>query len=85
MRIDKLLAHCGYGSRKDVKQLLKDGVVVSNGKKIKSSGAHVDPEKDEIYVDGEKIVYLKYVLNTHIPQVIIKIRNDSFNFLGFYV
>ena len=61
MRIDKLLAHCGYGSRKDVKQLLKDGVVVSNGKKIKSSGAHVDPEKDEIYVDGEKIVYLKYV------------------------
>lgn len=61
MRIDKLLAHCGYGSRKDVKQLLKDGVVVSNGKKIKSSGAHVDPEKDEIYVDGEKIVYSKYV------------------------
>lgn len=24
-------------------------------------------------------------LNTHIPQVIIKIRNDSLNFLGFYV
>lgn len=24
-------------------------------------------------------------LNTHIPQMIIKIRNDSFNFLGFYV
>lgn len=27
----------------------------------------------------------KEFLNTHIPQVIIKIRNDSFNFLGFYV
>ena len=36
MRIDKLLAHCGYGSRKDVKQFLKDGLVTSNGKKIKS-------------------------------------------------
>ena len=24
-------------------------------------------------------------LNTHFPQVIIKIRNDSFNFLGIYV
>ena len=24
-------------------------------------------------------------LNTHIPQVIIKIRNDSLNFFGFYV
>ena len=53
MRIDKLLAHCGYGSRKDVKQLLKDGLVTSNGKKIKSSGAHVDPDKDEIYVGDE--------------------------------
>ena len=61
MRIDKLLAHCGYGSRKDVKQLLKDGLVTSNGKKIKSSGAHVDPEKDEIYVGDEKINYSKYV------------------------
>ena len=57
MRIDKLLAHCGYGSRKDVKQLLKDGLVTSNGKKIRSSGAHVDPEKDEIYVGDEKINY----------------------------
>ena len=27
----------------------------------------------------------KYFLNTHIPQVIVKIRNDSFNFLGIYV
>ena len=61
MRIDKLLAHCGYGSRKDVKQLLKDGLVTSNGKKIRSSGAHVDPEKDEIYVGDEKINYSKYV------------------------
>lgn len=24
-------------------------------------------------------------LNTHIPQVIVKIRNDSFNFFGIYV
>lgn len=58
MRIDKLLAHCGYGSRKDVKQLLKDGLVTSNGKKIRSSGAHVDPEKDEIYVGDEKSIIL---------------------------
>ena len=28
---------------------------------------------------------LNFDLNTHIPQVIIKIGNDSFNFLGFYV
>ena len=27
----------------------------------------------------------KYDLNTHIPQVTVKLRNDSFNFLGIYV
>ncbi|OON44251.1 hypothetical protein BU230_18335, partial [Klebsiella pneumoniae] len=27
MRLDKLLANMGYGSRKEVKKLLKDGVV----------------------------------------------------------
>ena len=28
---------------------------------------------------------LSYFLNTHIPQVTVKLRNDSFNFLGIYV
>ena len=30
-------------------------------------------------------VKLLNVLNTHIPQVTVKLRNDSFNFLGIYV
>ena len=48
-------------------------------------------EKSEHYKDTCKnsieylINNLKKFLNTHIPQVIIKIGNDSFNFLGFYV
>ncbi|MGO5478285.1 hypothetical protein ACTQVW_11580 [Catenibacterium mitsuokai] len=28
---------------------------------------------------------IKNNLNTHIPQVTVKLRNDSFNFLGIYV
>ena len=35
MRIDKLLANSGYGSRKEVKQLLKKGQVTVNGVEIK--------------------------------------------------
>ena len=31
MRLDKLLANMGYGSRKEVKKLLKDGVVKIDG------------------------------------------------------
>ena len=28
---------------------------------------------------------IRIILNTHIPQVTVKLRNDSFNFLGIYV
>ena len=31
MRLDKMLAHLGYGSRKDVKQLIRKGEVLVNG------------------------------------------------------
>lgn len=33
MRIDKMLANLGYGSRKDVKKLLKDGAITVNDEK----------------------------------------------------
>ena len=34
----------------------------------------------------QRICGLRYFfLNTHIPQVTVKLRNDSFNFLGIYV
>ena len=33
----------------------------------------------------EKRDLSKFILNTHIPQVTVKLRNDSFNFLGIYV
>lgn len=61
MRIDKLLAHCGYGTRKEVKQLLKDNLVTLNGKVVKLSKTQVDPDKDELYVGDEKINYQKNV------------------------
>ena len=34
-----------------------------------------------IFIVIKIIIYL----NTHIPQVTVKLRNDSFNFLGIYV
>ena len=34
MRLDKLLAHCGYGSRKDVKKYIRSGEVLVNGEVI---------------------------------------------------
>lgn len=61
MRIDKLLAHSGFGTRKEVKELIRKGYVTVNGEIIKKDKAHVDPMRDEIRVDDEKIIYEEYV------------------------
>ena len=47
MRLDKLLAHNGFGSRKEVKRLIRDGQVLVNGEIITDDDYHVT-ELDEI-------------------------------------
>ncbi|MDB6224799.1 pseudouridine synthase [Lactobacillus amylovorus] len=59
MRIDKFLANMNVGSRKEVHQLIKKGIVAINGQTIKTPKEKVT-ETDEVTVNGEKIVYQKY-------------------------
>ena len=61
MRIDKLLSNSGYGSRKEVKQLLKSGSVFCNDEKITDAKKHVDPDKDFITVHGEQVQYKEFI------------------------
>ncbi|WLR41156.1 pseudouridine synthase [Bacillus carboniphilus] len=61
MRIDKLLANQGYGSRKEVKQLLKSGQVKLNNQIIKEAKYKVNPEEDSVVIDGEVVKYKEYV------------------------
>jgi len=78
MRIDKMLANLGYGSRKDVKKLLKDGAVEVNQQKIKDAKQHVDPEKDIVTINGEKIEYKEFIyLMLNKPQGVISATEDS--------
>ena len=54
-RIDKILSHHGFGSRKDVKKLLRDKRVTVNGKFVYDSGFQLAIEKDVVCVDDEEI------------------------------
>lgn len=54
-RLDKVLSTSGFGSRKDVKRLIKDGAVTVNGDTVTDAGALVDAELDEITVSGERL------------------------------
>lgn len=54
-RIDKVLAHHGFGSRKDVKKMLRNQEVLVNGKQIFDPGYQLDIEKDSLTIDGEEV------------------------------
>ena len=45
MRLDKLLSNMGYGTRKEVRQLLKKGAVRVNAETVKDAALHVDTDK----------------------------------------
>lgn len=78
-RIDKILASCGYGSRKDVKKLIKSGQVSINGVIINDAGTLVNPSLDEIIVAGECILYEDNVyIMMNKPQDVVSSTYDDF-------
>ncbi|MCM8901281.1 rRNA pseudouridine synthase [Caldicoprobacter algeriensis] len=57
IRLDKLLAHSGIGTRKQVKKFIRKGLVTVNGKAVRDAGTIVDTKHDEIFIGNEKIKY----------------------------
>ena len=60
-RLDKILSNMGFGSRKDVKKIIKDGIVKVNNKIILDNKVKFYPYKDEIYVGSERLNYREYI------------------------
>ena len=78
MRLDKFLVACAVGSRTEVKNLLKTGRVIVNGKKEKSAKLQINEEKDEIRFDGQLLEYeefVYYMMNK--PQGVISATEDT--------
>ena len=78
MRLDKLLANMGYGSRKEVKALLKQKAVRVDDEIVKDSSFHVDPAKQAVTVFGERVEYVEFIyLMMHKPQGVISATEDK--------
>lgn len=60
MRLDKVLSNSGFGSRSEVKKLVKDGLVKVDGDTVNEPSMHVDPENSRIEVLGTLLNYRKY-------------------------
>lgn len=77
-RIDKILGHLGYGSRSDIKLMVKQGKVKLNGVVLKDSGMQSNPYSDQIEVDGEPVMYRDHVyLMLHKPPGVVSATEDN--------
>ena len=54
-RLDKILAHEGFGSRKDIRKLLRKYEVLVNEQRVYDPSLQIDVENDTIVVDGEEV------------------------------
>jgi 16S rRNA pseudouridine516 synthase len=78
MRIDKMLANLGFGSRKEVKQLLKSGAVTVDGDVVKDAKQHVDTSKQTVSLNGEVVEYKEFIyLMMNKPQGVLSATEDS--------
>lgn len=74
-----MLASLNYGSRKDIKKMAKNGEIKVNEEVVKKADVHVNPEKDEIFVNGEKVFYREFVyIIMNKPQGVISATYDNY-------
>ena len=54
-RLQKVLAHCGVASRRECETIIEQGRVEVNGRVVTKVGTKIEPGKDEVRVDGERV------------------------------
>lgn len=66
VRLQKVLAGAGFGSRRSCEQLILDGRVAVDGHTVRELGIRIDPARQTVHVDGlratldEALVYLAF-------------------------
>ena len=77
-RIDKILSNMGYGTRKEVKELISGGLVEIDGIVVKEPGQQVTADSQEIKVGGRKLLYKDFIyIMMNKPQGVISATVDS--------
>ena len=62
MRLDKFLSNLKFGSRKDIKIMVKNGLVMINNHQAVSSDVKIDPIYDKISVNGKEVFYQENII-----------------------
>lgn len=79
-RLDKILSNLGYGTRKEIKALVKQGLVEIDNEVVKDSGMKIDPEDKEIRVSGEMVNYRQSIyLIMNKPDGVVSATFDNYD------
>jgi len=79
VRLQKVIAQAGVASRRKAEELIVQGRVVVNGKRVKKLGTTVDPATDAVVVDGKPLrtqAPLRYIL-LHKPRGYVTTCQDE--------
>ena len=78
MRLDKYLCETGFGTRSQVKDLLKKGQVMVNGEVVKKPELKINETTDQILCQGKKASYQKNIyLMLHKPTGVVSATEDN--------
>jgi len=78
MRLDKLVAKCGLGSRAQARELIRSGQVLVNGLPVKDGGLTLDPLGATVTVAGKELNYCEFhYLMLNKPAGVISATRDT--------
>jgi 16S rRNA pseudouridine516 synthase len=77
-RLDKILSNMGIGTRKEVKDLIKAGVVQVDDVIAKDSGLQLDPASQSIKVNNKELIYREFIyVMMNKPQGVVSATEDN--------
>ena len=78
-KLQKILSHSGYGSRRACERIISDGRVTVNGQ-VATLGQRADSSNDEIKVDGKKLKNSEMVyIKIYKPRGVLSSTFDELN------
>jgi 23S rRNA pseudouridine2605 synthase len=78
-RLQRVMASAGIGSRRECEIIIEEGRVEVDGQIVTTLGVKVDPDKQEIYVDAQKLVIqrLQYFMLNKPPGIVSTSKDPS--------
>jgi 23S rRNA pseudouridine2605 synthase len=78
VRLHKYMAGCGIASRRKSEELIEQGKVFVNGRRVGEQGTKIDPDLDEVTVSGKKLTEpRKLVLLMNKPKGVVTTMSDE--------